>query len=315
MLFGKYLFSINFVTEAILPPYKGSTIRGVLGYGLKRVCCIAKNSKCPECILRTRCVYAFLFEKPIFPSENSSRSGNFPASPRPYVIEPELSRETYFNEGDLLSFNLLLFGKANEYLPYIIYALVESGKKGMGRLVQGKRGKFRLSRVFLKEKKIYANNHVDIHVQADLSDISLGSCPGISSGASSMEIEFVTPFRTKHLNRLSASIPFHVLIRACLRRISSLMLLYGEGEPELDYKGLVERAISVEMIDSSIRWYDWRRYSNRQHKGMFLGGIKGKATYKGDLSEFLPIIRLAEILHVGKQTTFGLGKIRVIRTC
>jgi CRISPR/Cas system endoribonuclease Cas6 (RAMP superfamily) len=42
-----------------------------------------------------------------------------------------------------------------------------------------------------------------------------------------------------------------------------------------------------------------------------MGGMIGEVIYRGHLSEFLPLLRLSEKIHLGKATTFGLGKIRV----
>jgi CRISPR/Cas system endoribonuclease Cas6 (RAMP superfamily) len=42
---------------------------------------------------------------------------------------------------------------------------------------------------------------------------------------------------------------------------------------------------------------------------MQFGGVVGSVAYQGYLSEFLPLMDLAEKLHIGKQSTFGLGKI------
>jgi len=44
---------------------------------------------------------------------------------------------------------------------------------------------------------------------------------------------------------------------------------------------------------------------------MLMGGISGSITYSGDIGEFLPVLRICEEVHLGKQTTFGLGKIRI----
>jgi CRISPR/Cas system endoribonuclease Cas6 (RAMP superfamily) len=67
----------------------------------------------------------------------------------------------------------------------------------------------------------------------------------------------------------------------------------------------------VETVDSSLEWIDWKRYSHRQDQAMMMGGLKGAITYKGDIGEFLPLIDLCSMVHLGKQTTFGLGQIEV----
>jgi len=124
-------------------------------------------------------------------------------------------------------------------------------------------------------------------------------------------LALLTPLRLKYENRFEAALPFHVLIRAALRRISSLCQYYGTGEPALDYRGLVDRARQVSVDRSSLRWFDWRRYSNRQDQSMLMGGLIGNIRYSGPLDEFLPLLRFCEKVHLGKQTSFGLGKITV----
>jgi len=42
---------------------------------------------------------------------------------------------------------------------------------------------------------------------------------------------------------------------------------------------------------------------------MLMGGVTGEITYRGRLNEFIPLINYCETVHVGKATTFGLGKI------
>jgi CRISPR/Cas system endoribonuclease Cas6 (RAMP superfamily) len=117
--------------------------------------------------------------------------------------------------------------------------------------------------------------------------------------------------RLKYLNELESGLPFHVLIRAALRRISSLFTAYGDGEPDLDYRGIVRRAQEITIEKSALHWFDWRRWSNRQDQGMLMGGLMGSITYAGALTEFMPLLLLCETLHLGKQTAFGLGKIKI----
>jgi CRISPR/Cas system endoribonuclease Cas6 (RAMP superfamily) len=41
------------------------------------------------------------------------------------------------------------------------------------------------------------------------------------------------------------------------------------------------------------------------------GGITGNLSYSGKMAEFLPLMKYCEKVRIGKQTTFGLGKIEI----
>jgi hypothetical protein len=120
-----------------------------------------------------------------------------------------------------------------------------------------------------------------------------------------------TPLRLKQDNKLNADLPYHVLVRAALRRISSLFAVYGDGDPPLDYKGLVSGAEQVGIAENHLHWFDWSRYSARQDRRMFMGGIMGSITYDGVPADSVPLVRLGARLHLGKATSFGLGRVAV----
>jgi len=304
MQYGKYLFSNKLQDEAILPAYKGSTFRGVLGHALKKVACALKIETCQDCLLREKCVYAFLYETPS--NTAAIDKARVAAPPHPYVIEPPRDARTHFRKGEKFDFSLLLFGKANDYIPYFIYALQEMGRLGIGKHVDGKRGAFTLQSVSAGEDIVYSCEDDKLRSGNFLHEVTISADNGAEVRA--VEMALLTPLRLKYQNSLEARLPFHILVRAMLRRISTLYNYYGNGEPALDYRGLVERAVGIEMTRSSLHWFDWKRYSNRQEQSMLMGGMIGNITYEGDLTEFLPLLQFCEVVHVGKQTSFGLGK-------
>jgi len=311
MLYGKYLFSSVFEDDALLPEYKGSTFRGVFGAALKKVVCALRRKECKDCLLRDKCVYSFVFETPS-PESQPQRKKRIVSPPHPYVIEPPESQKTKYRKGESFDFALILFGKANDYLPYFVYAFEQMGKTGVGKKIDGKRAKFSLNRVTFNNTPVYSRD--DNKIKANLFPRELTVEDFFSAEDASvhrLEITLKTPLRLKFQNKLEATLAFHVLTRAMLRRISSLSNYYGNGEPPLDYQGLVERAKSGEIKKSSLRWFDWKRYSNKQDQSMLMGGIVGQVIYSGDLAEFLPLIRFCEKVHIGKQTSFGLGKIAI----
>jgi len=311
MLYGKYLFFSIFEDDAILPYYKGSTFRGAFGHALKKVVCALKRQDCKDCLLREKCVYSFVFETSITGNDSEGRK-RIASPPHPYVIEPPATTKTDYKKGESFDFTLLLFGRANDYLPYFIYAFEQMGQMGIGRRIEGERPGFKLKSVTAGDNPVYSSQDNKIREGEFAEDLVIENfLSEESKAARRIELTLETPLRLKFKNSLEANISFHVLVRAMLRRISSLNNYHGHGEPPLDYRGMVERAKSVEIRESSVRWFDWKRYSNRQDQSMLMGGIVGKVNYAGDLGEFIPLIRFCEKVHIGKQTSFGLGKIKV----
>ena len=310
MLYGKYRFTCRLETDAILPYYKGSTFRGVFGHALKRVVCALKRVECDACALKGRCVYARVFETPI--ALAMPQGARISAPPHPFVIEPPLTDLQDYRAGDRIDCGLLLFGETNQSLPYFVYAFEQMGKIGIGKRLNGKRGRFSLESVKAGDREIYSCRDRTFLQDSQAVSLSLGEpVPKINgNGCARVSIVLETPLRLKFKSEIRASLPFHVLVRAMLRRVSSLYNVWDGGEPELDYKGLIERAEAVRIRHNGLRWFDWRRYSNRQERKMFMGGLVGNVTYEGDLGEFLPLLEFSEKVHLGKNTSFGLGKIK-----
>ena len=311
MHYGRYVFTCVFEDEAALPPYKGSTLRGIFGHALKKIVCALKKQDCADCLLADRCIYPTVFEI----SEKVRESGGrkrIAQPPHPYVIEPPEDTKTHYQKGDLLNFSLLLFGAACDNIAYFIHAFDQIGGTGIGKRINGKGATFALNEVCADDDLIYSKKDGKIKKQAKAGDLSLSDLIETpKTGLFDIELELATPLRLKYQNGLKADLPFDVLTRAMLRRISSLFEYHGGGEPPLDYRGLIRRARQVEIKESHIGWYDWRRYSNRQEQAMMMGGMVGKIIYKDVPGEYLPLLRFCELAHLGKATTFGLGKIKV----
>jgi hypothetical protein len=303
MLYGAYRFYAILKDDAVLPPIKGSTFRGVFGRALKEVVCALKRQECPNCLLRHQCIYLKVFE----PHPDSAEGGR-PSPPHPFVIEPPLTQRTHFSAGEGFDFTLLLFGQANQYLPYFVYAFEQMGRIGIGRRLQGKRGCFQLLKVADLEATVIYRAEDQCLQPVEPGELMLEA--PLNEDIREVTVFLVTPLRVKYQEHLQAELPFHVLTRAALRRISALHTHFGNGEPLLDYKGLIARAREVQVLKTTVRWFDWERNSSRNGR-MQMGGMVGEATYGGNLTEFLPLLRYAEQVHLGKATTFGLGKISV----
>ncbi len=304
MKLGRYSFHCSMADGCRIPRYKGSVFRGAFGHALKKVCCAVRIKDCLACLLSERCIYSKVFE--LRPHRSDNGRPRVAAPPHPYVIEPPLDTDTELTQGKNFDFNLLLFGAVNEYLPYFIYAVEQMGGQGIGRRADGKRARFKLKKVTAQGKVVYLQGEERIRSIPPTSELVLSE-PHPANGT--LTLELTTPLRMKWSNRYQADLPFHLLARAMLRRISSLFAAHDNGEPALDYKALVARSHEVKTVESRLRWLDIRRYSNRQEQALLMGGMVGNVTYQGDLGEYLPLMEVSRAVHLGKQTSFGLGKI------
>jgi len=312
--FQKFSFSLRVLEQFPLPRFKGTTLRGGFGVQFKRTVCLNKScDDCSLCSLKNVCSYSYVFETS--PFEGSKKLRNIKDIPRPFVIDPPPGEENIFEPGDIINFQLVLIGKAIDYLPYFILVFKELGKIGLGR----KYGRFELEKVEelllnsdRESRNIYSGQDEILHrVGPPITYADISAADDMSF-LKEITFHFLTPTRIQFDGKLIGDIEFHHIIRALLHRLSALSYFHCGEEMKVDYKGIIARAMSVRKKYSDLKWLDIERYSSRQKARMKLGGIIGKANFLGDLSEFMPLILLGEHVHIGKSCTFGLGKYRIL---
>lgn len=290
---------------AQLPPYKGSTIRGAFGHAFRRAACPFRA--CPPCLLPKTCPYTYVFETP--PRDDAGLFARSSAVPHPFVLEVAVDGRTGFHPGDEFSFGLVLIGKAIDFIPYFVVALREMGRAGLGR----GRTRWHLERIEDRHPdgpRLLYDGKSEEERMACSATVYRG--PGEAWNARQDEkvvtLEFETPTRLRYEGHLTDRPAFHVLIRNLLRRLSALALYHCEVTLDLDYRDLIQRAEAVATTKADLRWMDWERYSARQSARMTLGGFLGTLAFEGYLGPFVPLLRMGEVVHVGKGTAFGLGK-------
>lgn len=184
----------------------------------------------------------------------------------------------------------------------------------MGRIGIGKeKGKFEVVSVDalnLDGSKMEIFNSADKILRASENRSDYIQFVDYEFDSEKVKILFETPVRIKENDKLSSEITFFLLLSRLSERAFLLSHLYCDSEFE-DFKEFTRGAENVETISSKLRWIDWERYSSKQQTTMKFGGWVGDIVYKGDLKRFLPLLRFGQHIHVGKATTFGLGKYRI----
>jgi len=326
---ASFQFNLKALEPLILPSYKGSTLRGGFGCAFKRVVCALKSKECSDCLLKEKCIYSYVFETP--PPSDTKIMCKYKTAPHPFIIEPPPEKKRVYLPGDEITFGLTLIGRAIDYLPYFVYTFDELGKIGIGK----GRGKYQLSNVTSFELGVRSEKGNKIIYSSDTKTLkafetSTVSLISIDSGllthdyphgselqtqnSKLLTLNFLTPTRIRYNESLTPNLKFHVLIRQLLRRISLLSYFHcGINLSELDFKGIIEKAREVKIKEQNLNWYDWERYSARQDTRMKMGGVVGIISFEGDIEPFMPLIKAGEILHVGKGTSFGLGKYKIMQ--
>ena len=248
--------------------------------------------------------------------EGESSNGNLPVLPRPRALRETVTRRL-LAAGDQLSFDLLLVGRAVEALPYVIHAISRLAARGLGVA----RARFELSSVIACDERgttrvIFTGRSPRLvppeGAAKSLADFVRARLAQLSPRAS-LRLRFLTPTRIRVEGGLQAELSFPLLVRNLLRRVSLLMATHGDAPLELDFRGLLARAARIETRAAALDWWDWERYSARQRAKMKLGGFVGEVEYAGaGLEEFLPLVAAGEWLHVGANTSFGLGRYRIL---
>jgi CRISPR-associated endoribonuclease Cas6 len=116
-------------------------------------------------------------------------------------------------------------------------------------------------------------------------------------------LHLLTPLRMKHENRLlRTKPPLEAMLTSIHHRYCDLT---GTPKTRLPFVPLYREA------EAKLRFEDLERYSNRQQTKMNLGGLMGHIDYAYIDADSARLLRLGEVIGVGKSTVFGLGSIKL----
>ncbi|MEP7009317.1 MAG: CRISPR system precrRNA processing endoribonuclease RAMP protein Cas6 [Acidobacteriota bacterium] len=294
---ARFRITLRALTPARLPPFHGSTLRGAFGHALRKtVCSFGPDAPCPTCVLRSECPYPRIFETPNpgQPLEPLSFLAGVTTAPRPYLFEPR-STTTTLAVGETLGFDLLLFGRAIELQRYALAAVERLAAGGLGAAVAGRKAEFAVAGV----------------EPIPPSGAPLPNEP-LPGDGHRVRLRFVTPVRLLDHKRVVPPDRPRALAFAMIRRLLELAHFHApDSTIDWTFKPLLEHAGTLEVVGTDLRFHDVERYSQRQQTHTPLGGYEGTLDLRGDLEPLAPLLRAAEVIHVGKGTVFGLGQLAI----
>lgn len=270
-------------------------LRSLLGMQLRSMSCMSHQPKCPDCMYKGACAYAFLFET-ILPQQNDIVPGRDRASHPFAFTQGDLSVGTNMSEYD---FTMTLFGQAIDYLPYIYAAIVRAGKSGIFK----SRTCFSVTDVVVDGKSVLIDeSNIDTDFERKLFSFS---SDGLEESRGEVLVELKSPLRFKTGGKYSPEFSASDFFSALYRRAATLFKMYGTE----DFKAerLLESCVEISRRD--IRWKKLDHYSVRQKKLVILSGSIGTFSLSGTFSCMeKKLLEFGRIANAGKNTNFGLGQ-------
>ncbi|MGC8555079.1 MAG: CRISPR system precrRNA processing endoribonuclease RAMP protein Cas6 [Candidatus Acidulodesulfobacterium sp.] len=322
--YNKYSFSLVFEKKVTFRSLPSFIFRNNIGFQLRKITCVLKNQECRNCILRVSCIYSSVFETPI-EKNNAVLSGRNKA-PHPYAVFANVAGGTAV---DGLILDIILIGTGVRYFPYILLTMLNIGKSGILK----ERVKFDIDDITCRgvsvmdksdyscknvKPEIWSVNKDDIICQSDVYNNNNNLNSSGENDIKTVRINFLTPVRLQHKGRYLSGITYKDLIYAAVRRVGILNDFFGGGDISADggdygFDGdFVDSATEGKEFDADLKWVDYSRYSARQKQSMKMGGLVGTATVRGRFSEAeLSLLKAAELFGIGKNVSFGLGRIGV----
>ena len=290
--------------DAILPADKVSALRGGMGEMLLRAHCV-RDRECDHCDFESECIVRrTMYSKydiiPPFVKTNDSIG---------YILECEDHDEEFY-EGDSLQFQLILFGKAIVYFNQYLQAFFALGMEGIGK----EHARYQVVSVtntqnqpLLVNGAIYMKNYqvqtIDEYVKYRVGRVCETKCQN--------RVVFHTPLTLKYQGIFLEEYHMEAIWNAVLRRIYMLECFEGMESTVYDIEELVE-SVLPNIAWQETRRVNVRRYSSTQDRKMVLSGIKGFMQLDMITNQILPVFLAGELIHIGKNTSFGFGRYSVV---
>ena len=286
--------------------YLGSAWRGAFGRMLKKTVCVTHQPICDSCALLYSCPYPLLFENRTPP--NSEKLKLYPRTPVPFVLEPEY-RE-FDCSTSTLNLGILLVGKANDYLPYVVHSLERVAQHGLTK----RRIKLELQDV--QAEHVKAGEWYEIYTPGNSLFPVPSSYPNPPSTPAAIRVNLISPLRLKFKEHLvgPAEFNFRIFATSLIRRMSLLSYFFGNSPFETNFSELFRCAETIEIHNQNLKWREWTRHSSRQNTHLQMGGLVGTFDLSSqELEPFWPSMWLGQWTHIGKGCTMGLGRYVVER--
>ena len=232
-----------------------------------------------------------------------------------YALDISTINQKTYKAKAVLSFGIVLIGKHNQQLAAVITALQLMTKKRISK------NKFSLQS--FSETNLHGPDNLMYQAKKNMGNtipkhpISLTSFKGLAAKKEKLEVDFVTPTVFDDKGYLSGSYSFKTLLQKTISRIADTAFLFS-GISAAQYKAAIpefEKYLQQTMMpvrEINLHWHELVLPGSKEKESLTLRGHTGMVVYTGKFNFYLDVLRLAEWLQIGDNTTYGFGKIEVL---
>lgn len=262
--------------DDFVPPFFiGSQIRGALGYALKSIVCVKNAVPCENCELTKSCVFFDFYER-----KNAYHN---------FCLDFKLGTPRY-------DFSIYLFGEAIESAGVILAALhkmlCEIGLKSTDKTLI-----FKDIVIFVNDEFCFGGKDIKMPLEFR-QDFSING-----EFKKRVKLTLITPLRIKKDNAFvrNDSLEMSDIFRSIYQR--KLALFGKEKEKTPKFNGAITSKI--------LRYVELHRKSHTQKIKMKFGGLLGELIIDDLDEKSYELLKIGELIGVGKQCVFGLGRFQV----
>ena len=306
----KLHFTLVILEDGKLPKSKTSALRGGMGHALLTTNCI-RDEKCEVCdfsedCLVQRMMYPKMEIRPEFMKTKDSEG---------FVFECEDTRE-YFEAGDELDFTLMLIGRTIVYFNQYLQAFNYLGMLGLG--VEHVR--FQIAKVtntlgetLVEGTSVYKERLTVMHVSDYIRYRFYSGEIRRMLDEDGCRMVFQSPLSLKFQGKMQEDFRPDALFAAIERRIYILNCYEGISEEGENGERPAEEHLPI--VEKEKAWpVKMKRYSGTQNSKVTFSGIRGWCDLRGLDESMLQLLLAGELLHIGKNTSFGFGKYTLVNS-
>lgn len=303
------------------PPYLGTTLRGALGQALRAISCTTGEPTCTGCPRAAQCGYGVIWE-----GSGAADLGELARgadAPKPYVLswDRPARRPDRLKRGDSLRFRVTLLGRTEQWVAPVVLAIRNALAFGLGPA----RAPFSLERVVVAGPQdeldhpsgraipVWAEDTlVPWHALPSQTLWSLAQRQAEKLG-DKIALRFETPLWVTVGDRRMDIPNLPLIVQRLAERVERLRRAWSPDAADrsaaLDWQTLVRLAHDVPIIAVDTHLHRFERQSRRSDEPVPMSGLVGTMKLGVVPAPLVRLLAAGTLIHVGKQATFGFGRL------